>query len=307
MLKPKKSTFEESKIAQRGKRGKTPYNPDGTITLWHGSPDWNKESILQHGIVFGQGNDGKPPVEAVLDELQKKLKLTDHQVENVRKGYAMKSAVHRFTEAERRGKVVYLSADYDYSLRNSLASREWFGYLLDHALREKYATYYRARQRIIRMDMEHLELMKRNDQERDVLWKQMDEGKFTLEAMQKRRKEMNREEAQSKRKVEEARKRQQKKYHRIKNEIDNLRRELYGWRSIMFEVRIPVTEVKQLAEKDTLRRMARYEKEWKREAWDLKEEFLREVRVTGIDPKFIVSHHYTEKEPRGMWLGYWWE
>jgi len=108
---------------QNAKWRERKYN-DGTMTLWHGSPQRFKESILKQGIL---PRCALPITNETLDKTTKELAQKIEQVHGVKpSAETMEKAKHFARERiQMTHGCVYTSGDKEYAKGNCLAGDEW--------------------------------------------------------------------------------------------------------------------------------------------------------------------------------------
>lgn len=112
------------------------------VTLFHGSPIENKESILKYGIKYHRPDINRM-ISNALDKIEKKLGVKLNISKSERD-----FIVDRIFESTKKGGIVYLSADKEYAKSNALAGREWFESLLQRAIYLKFKSEYDKRRKL---------------------------------------------------------------------------------------------------------------------------------------------------------------
>lgn len=270
-----KKSQRSKKVVVGYRQKQTPYNKDGTIVLWHGSPTENAQSILKHGLIPPSGNFSQRTQEGV-DAVCKYLKLSPKQCGEVKRFSHL--ATERQLEAEELGGVVYVSGEKAYAMSNALAGKEWLGEIYRWGEHQKFNEYFEARSDKFRREQ--------------AIIKKLDMGKPKMQEALSRAEydEYKRLSGEENRLMTEMRQVSddfRKEWKSYGDNMTKMRRDFLGMDATVFKIRMPVKEFKKLAKtKHTKNRIEIFE--------DRFQEYLR-----GENPKYNWFSFMDERIAKG--------
>lgn len=260
------------------------FNEDGTVTLWHGTPIENLESILKRGIVPNPNSkNAEKRVEEAFRLVEEKLGI---KLSNKRKSvrFVKESSIQRLLEAKRKGNIVFVSAQKNYAICNSLASKEWLMMIVELGIRQKYSEYF--------------EKLRRIAHRKNVLEDKI--SKLTIKCAKAKDLATYRKLSEEISRLEKERlslefiTEKDSELKKITREIKEIRQQFLGDKAVIFEIRIPKESLYSLlADSFSREEVERYEKESKEDD----SEYLKplELHLKYVKPEYIVSYEVIEK------------
>lgn len=267
-------------------------NPDGTITLYHGSPYHNLESILRKGIIPNPLSErAEERVDRMIECIERELNIRFPRWSKSFRFWRQK-AIDRLLEAKNNGNIVYVSARKEYAIINSLASKEWILMLLDLAFCYKYKEYFErirqyAKQRnrlqttISRYFIKSQEAMRKGDLRAFQRYSEI-ENRLERELYRLERQEMEDEFLK-----------------KAREEMKAIKRRFRGTKAVIFEIRMPFQTFYRLLADEYSHKMLNLYFQMLEEEKDekYKEELLpNELHLKEVKPEFIVAYEVYERD-----------
>jgi len=311
----KSRSLSQASKASTSKLIKSPYHEDGTITLWHGSPAFNKDSILQKGII-PRNTDAERQINNAIHKIAIDLNVNEKKLKRylVRQGY-VKSAKRRLLESKEKGGVVYLSGNKEYAKQNALAGLEWYYYLLLGAKGYKYRDFYKAKIKLARQKLKIEDKINKLNMEEHRALSEGNIKKYRL--LRERERKLWQKMLQLDREFKA-------KWEKTIKEINSIDKRHLPRKIALFKVKMPVSEFKRLADDYTKKEIENYENQWRKYVADDykvvqlagekipinyfasletldrykrrgKFAYFQEVRLKSVPPKYIKKVEITEK------------
>jgi hypothetical protein len=273
--------FENSKISLNLSSGDV--DMGGYVTLWHGSPLENLESILKNGIVPNKSKvDAEEKVEQAIYEIAEKLKLGGEAVREILKDRELlvSLSIRRLNEAEEDGGVVYVSARKEFAIANALAGREWLEFLVEAALRCKYKRFYEAERRKQFKIHEIQAVLERLTKKRIELCSAGRRGELL---------KIREQEIELERKAREIEASFYRRWGFMYEVIEETRKLIVGDKAAVFKLRVPKEAFFELLSDRFKEHLPLTPKTVHK---------LLEIHLKKVDPKYIVAYDIIEKKNR---------